>query len=293
MTDSTAIPSATPSTIPGANTQHLTLPGGQRIAVHDNGGAGPALVLVHGNSSSSRVWRHCFEGALGRRHRLVAIDLPGHGQSADAAPALRAQTYCLPGYASVITGVAQALGLQRAVFVGWSLGGHAVLEASAALPDAAGFAIFGTPPLPFPLPASLDGAFLKLGLGFAPDWTEAQAREYIADFMAPGTAPPEQFLEDALRTDGQARGMLGASLATAPAADEVVVTRTLRQPLAIVHGAQEQIVGLPYLHALAPSMPTLWQGQVQVIEGAGHAPQWEQPEAFQALLARFVSDGCA
>ncbi len=281
MTDASAIPSA--------RTQLLALAGGQHIAVHDNGGSGPAVVLVHGNSSSSRVWRHCFEGALGRSHRLVAIDLPGHGQSADAAPEARVQTYSLPGYARVITEVAQALGLQRAVFVGWSLGGHAVLEAPAALPDAAGFAIFGTPPLPFPLPASLDGAFLKLGLGFAPDWTEAQAREYIADFMAPGVAAPAQFLEDALRTDGQARGVLGASLATVPAADEVVVTQTLRRPLAILHGAQEQIVGLPYLQALAPSMPTLWQGQVQVIEGAGHAPQWEQPEVFQDLLARFAA----
>jgi pimeloyl-ACP methyl ester carboxylesterase len=37
-------------------------------------------------------------------------------------------------------------------------------------------------------------------------------------------------------------------------------------------------------------MPTLWRGEVQVIEGAGHSPHWERPERFNALLADFVAD---
>jgi pimeloyl-ACP methyl ester carboxylesterase len=272
---------------PFIRTHFLSLDG-QRIAVHESAGAGPAVVLVHGNSSSSRVWQRSFAGELGRTHRLVAIDLPGHGQSDDAAPERRAATYSVPGYAQVIRRVVAELGLERAVFVGWSLGGHAVLEASPELAQAAGFVIFGTPPLPFPLPASLDGAFLRLGLGFMPDWTEAQAREYVADFMATGVAPPASFLEDALRTDGQARGALGASLATVGGRDEVRIVRDLARPLAILHGAQEQIVGLPYLQSLAPAMPTLWQGQVQVVEGAGHALQWERTQEFDRLIASFA-----
>ncbi|MCS6828489.1 MAG: hypothetical protein NZ553_17880 [Caldilinea sp.] len=39
-------------------------------------------------------------------------------------------------------------------------------------------------------------------------------------------------------------------------------------------------------------MPTLWRGAVQVIPGAGHAPQWETPEVFNALLGAFLAD-CA
>jgi pimeloyl-ACP methyl ester carboxylesterase len=37
-------------------------------------------------------------------------------------------------------------------------------------------------------------------------------------------------------------------------------------------------------------MPTLWRGAVQTIPGAGHAPQWETPEAFDALLAAFIAE---
>jgi pimeloyl-ACP methyl ester carboxylesterase len=42
------------------------------------------------------------------------------------------------------------------------------------------------------------------------------------------------------------------------------------------------LVSLDYIKGL--TMPTLWRGAPQVITDAGHAPQWEQPEQFNALL---------
>jgi len=58
------------------------------------------------------------------------------------------------------------------VIVGWSLGGHIALEAASALPDAAGFVIFGTPPVSGP--ADMPEAFLPnpaLETGSPPTWT--------------------------------------------------------------------------------------------------------------------------
>jgi pimeloyl-ACP methyl ester carboxylesterase len=54
------------------------------IAVHESADEGPAVVLIHGNSSSSRVFSRQLDGPLGRRFRLVAVDLPGHGESDNA-----------------------------------------------------------------------------------------------------------------------------------------------------------------------------------------------------------------
>jgi pimeloyl-ACP methyl ester carboxylesterase len=59
-------------------------------------------------------------------------------------------------------------------------------------------------------------------------------------------------------------------------------------PLAIVHGADEQLVNLDYIRSL--TMPSLWRDEVQIIEDAGHAPHWERPDRFNALLAEFVAD---
>ena len=64
--------------------------------------------------------------------------------------------------------------------------------------------------------------------------------------------------------------------------------RDLKSPLAVLHGVEEQLVNGAYFASLA--MPTLWRRAVQIIPGAGHAPQWETPLAFDALLAAFIGD---
>ena len=70
--------------------------------------------------------------------------------------------------------------------------------------------------------------------------------------------------------------------------DEVAVVRDLDVPLAMLHGADEQLVNDRYLASLR--MPTLWRGAVQTIPGAGHAPQSETPEAFDALIEAFIAE---
>ena len=114
------------------------------IAVHESAGEGPPVVLIHGNSSSSHVFSRQLDGRLGERFRLVAVDLPGHGESDDAKDP---STYSLPGHARAVWAVVNAFGLHEAWFVGWSLGGHVALEMAPDLPQARGLLIFGAPPL--------------------------------------------------------------------------------------------------------------------------------------------------
>lgn len=257
----------------------------QSIAVYQSSGTGPPALLVHGNSSSSRSFQHQLESPLGEEFRLVAMDLPGHGQS---APATDPQaTYTLPGYARVVVGVAEQLGLREAVFVGWSLGGHILLEATDQLPDAAGFMIFGTPPIGFP--PAMEEAFLPnpaMGAAFKPELTEEETAGFAAAFFKPGAPAPEIFLEDIRRTHGQARLVLGGSIAPGGYKDEVEIVANLTRPLAILHGEQEQLVNESYISAL--EIPLLWRGAVQIIADAGHAPHWEQPDQFNALLEAFL-----
>ena len=257
------------------------------VAVHESAGQGPALVLIHGNSASSRAFSRQLDGPLGARFRLVAIDLPGHGASDDAKdPSL----YTLRGHAAAVRAAIDALGLADARFVGWSLGGHIALELAPELPQAKGFVIFGTPPLAFP-PAMAE-AFLPnpaMTLSFAPAFERAQGAAYVASFFAPDFFDvPPFFLEDALRTDGRARAGLPASFAPGASHDEVVVVRELKAPLAILHGEHELLVNGAYFATLGA--PTLWRGAVQTLPGAGHAPQWETPDAFDALVTAFVEE---
>lgn len=263
---------------------------GQAINVLVSDGSGPAVLLIHGNSSSARTFTPQLNSPLGERYRLVAMDLPGHGESDNAADPQR--TYNLPGYAVVAAAVVKQLKLERPVVVGWSLGGHIALEMAHLVPDAAGFMIYGAPPLAWP-PAMAE-AFLPnpaMAAAFQETLSEAEAAAFVQAFFAPD-APlaPESFLADVRRTDGRARASMAASIAPNGYTDEVEVVAGLAQPLAIVQGEYEQLVNPAYFAGL--NAPTLWHNAVQIIAGAGHAPHWEQPDTFNALLAALIED-CA
>jgi pimeloyl-ACP methyl ester carboxylesterase len=259
---------------------------GQQIAFVQSEGAGRAVVFVHGNSSSARTWLPVLTGPFGQRFRCLALDLPGHGQS---APASDHSAYSLPGYAAVLAGFAEATGAADAVIVGWSLGGHVALEAAPTMPAAAGYVVFGTPPVASA--AQMGDAFLPnpaMNVGFTADVSPEEARAYAASFTDPGSALSlDEFTADILRTDGAARAGLLASVGEGRFADQVAIAATMPRPLAILHGQGEQLVNLGYLQQL--TIPSLWRGGVQLIAGAGHAPHQETPSKFTELLDQFIN----
>ncbi len=91
-----------------------------------------------------------------------------------------------------------------------------------------------------------------------------------------------------MRTDGRARSGVSASTARGGYTDEAIVVRDVNAPLAVLHGTEDQLVNGAYFASL--TMPTLWRDAVQTIHGAGHAPQWETPEAFDALVGAFIEE---
>jgi pimeloyl-ACP methyl ester carboxylesterase len=267
-------------------THKINAPNGA-IAVHESAGEGPPVVLIHGNSSSSRAFSRQLGGPLGQRFRLIAVDLPGHGASDDAKDP---SAYSLPGHARAVRAVIDALGIDEAHFVGWSLGGHIVLEMAPDLRNPRGLVIFGTPPLTSG--EAMRQAFLPnpaMKVTFQESVGSTEASAYIAAFFQPSFADiPPFFLDDVLRTDGRARSNLGASIGAGELRDEGAVVRDLRAPLAVLHGDKEQLVNGRYFDSVA--MPTLWRGAVQRIPDAGHTPQWETPKAFDALIEAFVKE---
>jgi len=265
--------------ISGQQVSYLDSSGGQ--GSHD----GQVVIFVHGNSSSARTWLPVMTGDFGRRFRCIAPDLPGHGQS---EPARDQADYSLPGYAAVLTGLVQALEVANAVIVGWSMGGQITLEAAPMLPDAGGFVIFGAPPVASP--ADMAEAFLPspaIGTLFKSDVSESEAKQAAGAYIAPGSPfDTSELVSEILATDGVARAGMASSVGQGRFADEIAIVAALRQPLAIVQGADEQLVRLGYLRKL--SIPALWRGQVQVIPGAAHAPHLEAPQQFATLLTAFI-----
>lgn len=260
--------------------------GAQRIAYYESPGRGPAVIFVHGNSFSGQTFRHQLEGPLGKEFRLVALDLPGHGQSDPAADPQ--STYTLSGYAGIVTGFAEALGLSEAFFVGWSLGGHVLLEATSQLTGAKGFVIFGAPPLAFP-PAMSEAFYPHPAteLFFKTELTEEEVDTIAgACFILNENEIPESFREEIRGTDKRCRQALYDSFMAGQYRNEVEAVADLSTPIAVLHGERDQLVNHSYLTGL--TIPALWRSEVQIISEAGHALHWEQPERFNELLRKFA-----
>ena len=72
------------------------------VAVEESGHGDIPVLLIHGNSFCRGVFRHQLQGVLAENHRLIAFDLPGHGQSDNAPDPIR--TYTRPGSTSLAHG---------------------------------------------------------------------------------------------------------------------------------------------------------------------------------------------
>lgn len=110
---------------------HVTVDDGATIHVVERG-RGPVLLLLHGIMLSSDLWVHQFTD-VAARHRVVAVDLRGHGGSSQWAhqggPAIVRM-------ADDVRAVAEALDLRDALLVGHSMGGMVALQLLQAMPDA-------------------------------------------------------------------------------------------------------------------------------------------------------------
>lgn len=253
------------------------------VAVHDTGSDGLPVLLVHGNSSSGAIFRNQMEGPLGRRFRLVAADLPGHGDSENARDPER--TYRMEGYAEAMTEVLKLLGIERAGVFGWSLGGHVGLEMISRHPGLAGLMITGTPPV----------NTRTVGEGFIPSphmglaGKETFTPEDVGNYARHTCGEPfEPFLLDVVaRTDGRARRMMFEAFVAGTGDDQEAIVANAPVPLAVVNGADEPFVNLA--HVASRRYANLWEGRTIEIEKSGHAPFWDAPAAFEPIFERFFA----
>src|ERR1700754_2177387 len=254
------------------------------LAVEEAGSGERAVVFIHGNSSSREVFRHQLDSDLADSYRLIAFDLPGHGESANAMNPER--TYTRPGFADVTHELLARLGIPQAVLVGWSLGGHIALEMAARFPGVVGTMIVGAPPV----------AALRMADGFIPSphfKLGSQERLAAVDIEQFGTAIfgasfTPRLREAIARADGVARKTMFKAAQAGAGTDQRHTGEHLPTALAGVNRANDPFVNLDYLDTL--SYANLWDGRCHRLEGLRHAPFWEGPEAFNGLLARFLAD---
>lgn len=254
------------------------------LAVEERGEHGLPVLFIHGNSSCRAVFDGQLNGPLAARHRLIAIDLPGHGESGDALDPIR--TYTRPGFAEAACEVLEQLDVRNVAVVGWSLGGHVGIEMLATSSRVCGLMIVGAPPI------GRDGwtqGFVQSphsSLAARPDWSAEDAQAFVSTIY--GRTPEPRLLDAALRTDGRMRQRLFAAAREGLGVDQRRTVETSRVPLAVVNGANDSLIRLDYFDTVAYA--NLWDGRCHRVPSSGHAPFWDAPAVFTPLLQRFLLD---
>ncbi|MBD9374871.1 alpha/beta hydrolase [Rhizobium sp. ARZ01] len=253
------------------------------VRYSDTGGSGFPVVLVHGSSFSRRVFERQFDSGLAKRWRLIAVDLPGHGESEDAPDPRSA--YTVTGFAECLEEIADALDLKRLAVFGWSLGGHVAIEWMSRSTRIRGLMLCGAPPMPRGLIGMFRAfhASLDLLLTSKQIFTERDAARF-ASLCFTSIEPPFQDL--VLRTDGLVRSIFAQSLARGDGVDQRRTIEMASIPVAIVAGTDDPFVRLGYLAGI--NLPDHFASEPIVFQGAGHAPFWEKADVFNAILDRFL-----
>jgi 2-succinyl-6-hydroxy-2,4-cyclohexadiene-1-carboxylate synthase len=238
-------------------------------------GVGSPIVLAHGFTQTGRLWGP-FGDALAQRHRLVQVDLPGHGDSSSVEADLETA-------GGLLLDAAARAGTEPADLLGYSLGARVALHAALADPERVGRLI------------------LIGGTGGIEDAAAREQRRARDDAMA---AELEQ--------GGDLDGFLGRWLAnpmfaTLPADAAELAERRRNTPAGLASslrlagtGTQEPLwerlagVDLPVLALAGANDPrfvaaglriaALTGGVFSAVVGAAHAAHLEQP----ALCARIV-----
>ena len=88
---------------------------------YESQGKGPTIVLLHGFLESSSIWKN-FIKPLSKKYTVILIDLPGHGKSDSIS-----ETHSMELIAKVVNELLHFLKIDKAIFVGHSMGGYAAL----------------------------------------------------------------------------------------------------------------------------------------------------------------------
>lgn len=258
--------------------------GGVRLAVRESGDVGkPPIVFLHGWCASSTAWAgQLASPELTSRHRLVAVDLRGHGFSGTPDPA--AGGYADPAvWAADVAAVLERTG--PAILVGWSYGGLVITDY---LRERGTDGVRGI---------LLAGAITEIGPGnpggeVGPAWdglmwpalsddpaVAVPALTTLASRLTAAPAPGpdvQRRLADMLRVPPAVRGAL---FRRALGSADVLVKASV--PALVLHGKRDEVVSPRAAEYAAGKIPG---ARMRWLSDVGHMPFAERPAEFDAAL---------
>lgn len=250
---------------------------GVRLLVHDHGGSGTPVVLLHGLAGHAGEWDETASW-MRERHRVVAFDQRAHGGSER-----RPTDVSRAAYVADVVAVIDALELGKVVLVGQSLGGHTAMLTAAACPD---------------LVAAL--VMIEAGPGAGTD-TSADVESWLASWPVPFPSRDEaiEFFGGGPVGAGWAAGLEERTDGWWPRFSRALMVRSIRElslrsswpdwkqvrcPTLVIM-AESGMFSAEHAREMADARPGT---VVSTVPGAGHDVHLEKPEPVRAAITNFL-----
>lgn len=257
----------------------LSLDDGDIYVCQDGPRDAPALLLIHGSASSTLSWNPMVPLLTGS-HRVIRIDLLGHGRSAKPADS----SYALLDQARRAAVALDRLGVEHAVVVGHSSGGVVTTALAEQRPDlVTALALINTGP-------SLDAFIAPQSAAIDPSqWppTDEQIRRFASTgFSRAGYRIPPELLDDV-------RGMTHHTLTTTMQATRSYLEqqalpdrlKALGKPLLVLFGEEDR----RWRSSSAADYRAVPGAKVELLPGLGHSPILEDPPRTATPLLTFTT----
>ncbi|MEE9186521.1 MAG: alpha/beta hydrolase [Bacteroidota bacterium] len=248
---------------------------GIRISYQVQGGGEPALVFVHCWSCDRSYWNEQLNH-LARRHKVVAIDLAGHGESG-----LGRESWTMAAFGGDVVAVVEKLDLDPVVLIGHSMGGPVILEAARRIPDR----VIG-----------LVG--VDTFQDFEAKYTDEQREEFFAPMRINFTEATRQFVRNFMFTENTDSALVEKIVADMSAAPPEVGIGALEAVFQYDYELALQRLRAPIRCINSDKYPTNVEANrrhsdsfaVVLMPGVGHFVMMEDPETFNRLLEENVNE---
>lgn len=259
----------------------ITLPTHSLFYVEEGTPSGLPVVFLHGFPFSHWIWKGQL-AAIGSFCRGIAYDLKGHGLS-DIGTGL----YTIEAHVDDLIGMLDALRIKQAVVVGLSMGGYVALRGLEREPERFRAVVLCD------TRSEADGheAKLRRFAGIAAVQQEGSrpfADAFVKSIFAPSSLTGKSGEVEAIhriicRTP--AVSIAGTLLALAARTDTTPSLERIRVPALILVGAEDSITPPAAARAMHEKIAG---SELQIIPGAGHMSNLENPEAFNGALLPFL-----
>ncbi|MEX1258356.1 MAG: 2-succinyl-6-hydroxy-2,4-cyclohexadiene-1-carboxylate synthase [Gemmatimonadota bacterium] len=266
---------------------------GSPIRVLEIGPAGESvpLLLLHGFTGSARAWGAALLGALSAGRQVLAADLPGHGET----PALSdPEDDGIEAVAKALAGALDQRGIDRADWVGYSMGGRVALAAAVTAPERVRRLVLESASPGIEEAAAreerreedeaLSTRIERLGMGWFVDYWMGQPIFDSQHRLSMKSLEETRALRLRNRPSGLAAALRGYGLGAQPSYWGAL--SSLRHPTLVLTGALDE----KFTEIGARMAKVLPRGTHRSVENAGHAIHLEDPEGWLAEVTAFLNE---